>query len=273
MAELLTTRDVQQLIRVDKSTIYRMAEGGRIPAIKVGRQWRFPAEQLDAWLREQHPATAHASVRPPGASPASPTNGDLRTMLPVDAIQSTADLLADLMGVMVIVTTMDGTAVTEVSNPCGLFEFASKAPGVVERCIDDWKRYGDGLDLEPRFRPSHLGFLCARAFIRVGDRLAGMVIVGGIAPDAWPPAPDAIALLAGDLGLPTEDLAAHVEEVFRQSEGEQQRTLALLPRIGVLVSRLASERSHLVSRLEAIAMLAGAASEPGPGLDDPRSTS
>ena len=39
----LTTQDVQQLIRVDKSTIYRMAESGRIPAIKVGRQWRFPA--------------------------------------------------------------------------------------------------------------------------------------------------------------------------------------------------------------------------------------
>lgn len=38
----LTARDVQDLIRVDRSTIYRMAESGRLPAIKVGRQWRFP---------------------------------------------------------------------------------------------------------------------------------------------------------------------------------------------------------------------------------------
>ena len=34
----LTTKDLQDLIRVDKSTIYRMAEDGRIPAVKVGRQ-------------------------------------------------------------------------------------------------------------------------------------------------------------------------------------------------------------------------------------------
>ena len=42
MATPLTTGDLQGLIKVDKPTIYRMAEGGRLPAIKVGRQWRFP---------------------------------------------------------------------------------------------------------------------------------------------------------------------------------------------------------------------------------------
>ena len=46
----LTARDVQELIRVDRSTIYRMAESGRLPAIKVGRQWRFPADAVHAWL-------------------------------------------------------------------------------------------------------------------------------------------------------------------------------------------------------------------------------
>ena len=33
---LLTTRDVQELIRVDRSTIYRMAEDGRLPAVLDG---------------------------------------------------------------------------------------------------------------------------------------------------------------------------------------------------------------------------------------------
>ena len=50
MATLLTTKDLQALIHVDKSTIYRMAEDGRLPAIKVGRQWRFPADGIQALL-------------------------------------------------------------------------------------------------------------------------------------------------------------------------------------------------------------------------------
>ena len=45
--ELLTARQVQQLLRVDKSTVYRMASDGRLPAIKVGKQWRFPADEID----------------------------------------------------------------------------------------------------------------------------------------------------------------------------------------------------------------------------------
>ena len=43
---LLTAQQVQQMLEVDRSTIYRMAEDGRLPAIKVGRQWRFPAESI-----------------------------------------------------------------------------------------------------------------------------------------------------------------------------------------------------------------------------------
>ena len=46
MTTLLTTKDLQELINVDKSTIYLMAEDGRLPAINVGRQWRFPADQI-----------------------------------------------------------------------------------------------------------------------------------------------------------------------------------------------------------------------------------
>ncbi len=36
MAEFLTTRQLQEILHVDRTTIYRMAEAGRIPAVKVG---------------------------------------------------------------------------------------------------------------------------------------------------------------------------------------------------------------------------------------------
>ncbi|MCU0281738.1 MAG: helix-turn-helix domain-containing protein, partial [Acidimicrobiia bacterium] len=48
---LLTTQDVLRLMKVDRSTVYRMAEDGRLPAVKVGRQWRFPEDQIHDLLR------------------------------------------------------------------------------------------------------------------------------------------------------------------------------------------------------------------------------
>jgi len=87
-----------------------------------------------------------------------------------------------------------------------------------------------------------------------------MVIVGGIEPDEWPPSPEHLAEIAAGLGMPAEDLAAHVGEVYSVDDEQRRWILAVLPRIGELVSRLAHERGRLVSRLEAIATLAG-----GPG--------
>jgi len=39
--KLLTVAEVADLLRINKSTVYRMAKQGRLPATRVGRQWRF----------------------------------------------------------------------------------------------------------------------------------------------------------------------------------------------------------------------------------------
>jgi excisionase family DNA binding protein len=252
MSRLLTTRDVQELIRVDRSTIYRMAEDGRIPAVKVGRQWRFPEDRITEWL---HGRAVPASS---GGEPQDPRAEErLSSLLPTEAVQALADLIGDLLGVMVVLTDMDGTLITRVANPCGMFRAVQEVPGTLDACVAGWREFGETPDLTAHFVPSHLGFLCARGFVRVGQELKGMVIVGGIAPDDWPPSEEKLAAVAGQLGMPIADLAAHVGEVYRVDEEQRRWILAVLPRIGDLVSRLAQERGRLVSRLEAIATLAG----------------
>ncbi len=42
MEDLLTTREVQELLKVDRITIYRMLQDGRLHGMKIGQQWRFP---------------------------------------------------------------------------------------------------------------------------------------------------------------------------------------------------------------------------------------
>lgn len=50
---LLTTREVAWRLRVSTSTVRRMAREGRLPALRVGRLWRFPLQELTVKLRQR----------------------------------------------------------------------------------------------------------------------------------------------------------------------------------------------------------------------------
>ncbi len=47
---LLTTAQVAEYLKVDKFTVYRLVTQKNIPAFKVGNQWRFSKDMIDAWL-------------------------------------------------------------------------------------------------------------------------------------------------------------------------------------------------------------------------------
>ena len=48
--DLLTTEQVARYLKVDKLTIYRLVAQRKLPAFKVGNQWRFKREMIDSWL-------------------------------------------------------------------------------------------------------------------------------------------------------------------------------------------------------------------------------
>lgn len=50
---VMTLEEVSKYLRLSKSTVYRMANEGRIPVSKIGRRWRFRKDVIDAWLSEQ----------------------------------------------------------------------------------------------------------------------------------------------------------------------------------------------------------------------------
>jgi excisionase family DNA binding protein len=52
----LTTEEVLEYLQVNLRTVYRLIKAGKIPAVRVGRQWRFRKRDIDAWLESQRPA-------------------------------------------------------------------------------------------------------------------------------------------------------------------------------------------------------------------------
>ena len=49
---LLTTEQIANYLKIDKFTVYRLVAQKRLPAFKVGNQWRFKRTLLEAWLRK-----------------------------------------------------------------------------------------------------------------------------------------------------------------------------------------------------------------------------
>jgi excisionase family DNA binding protein len=52
MAEILTTKEMADYLRLHEITICKYASEGVIPAVRIGRVWRFDKEEIDNWIRE-----------------------------------------------------------------------------------------------------------------------------------------------------------------------------------------------------------------------------
>jgi excisionase family DNA binding protein len=49
---LLDVAEAAALLRYHPRTIQVMAKAGRLPAMRLGKYWRFRRSQLDAWIRQ-----------------------------------------------------------------------------------------------------------------------------------------------------------------------------------------------------------------------------
>ena len=49
----MTTKEAAEYLRLNYMTVYKLAQRGKIPATKVGGNWRFKKEILDDWIARQ----------------------------------------------------------------------------------------------------------------------------------------------------------------------------------------------------------------------------
>ncbi len=47
---VMTVGEVSKFLRVHPSTIYRLLKRGRLPAFRVGSDWRFRRSEMEKWL-------------------------------------------------------------------------------------------------------------------------------------------------------------------------------------------------------------------------------
>jgi excisionase family DNA binding protein len=85
----LTTEEVLEYLQVNLRTVYRLIKAGKIPAVRVGRQWRFRKRDIDAWLDTQRTQSGAG-----GAAASAATRHGHARILVVDDEASIRELLS-----------------------------------------------------------------------------------------------------------------------------------------------------------------------------------
>ena len=50
---MMTVHEMAQYLRLSEAKVYQMARDGMIPAVRIGKSWRFKKEMVDEWIRRE----------------------------------------------------------------------------------------------------------------------------------------------------------------------------------------------------------------------------
>jgi excisionase family DNA binding protein len=246
--DLLTTRQLQDLLQVDRITIYRMLGDGRLRGFKIGGQWRFSRKEIEAWLQEQQRPLDVADMPPPPGGIIAPSPQSL----PLSCILAIQGVCAEALDIATVTTDLDGTLLTKVSNSCDFCSLVLATEKGSRRCAGSWKQVDNG-----RIRRCHAGLLCVGAPVEVGGQWVAISSACQFAAPSPNGAEHAwlanLPALAADLGLAESDLRTAAQSVRVVPDASLPRISHLLRRMAGTFSEIGEERLNLLSRLQHIA--------------------
>jgi excisionase family DNA binding protein len=245
MEDLLTTRQVLDILQVDRITIYRMLQDGRIKGVKIGQQWRFPRGEVDRILGGNQPSPE--SIQPK-TDPSS---------FPTHCVQTIQDLFSEVGQVSALVIDSEGLPLTEISHPCRYCQIILQSLPGQAACRASWKEFAKQSSAGSRYFTCHAGIQYISAPIVDNEKNIGYFLTGEF---YWQPPnsheeDERAQRLATMLNLSQETLsqAANTIQVI---ETEQHARVEAWPKAAArAVQTILRERLGFIERLQQIADL------------------
>lgn len=248
MSELLTTREVQNILKVDRITVYRMLQDGRLKGVKIGQQWRFPRDEVQRLLTGQPTMEAEpaAEAQPAAAAP-----------LPVHCLQTVQNLFSSVSGMGSLVVDPAGEPVTELSGACALCRMMQESPAGNQACRESWRAMAAGSASGERQFTCHAGLTSISAPILDGSTLVGWILVGqALLSDA-----DARALLnkapelARRYALPVSAVQESIRKVPVLPSSQHDQMHSWVKDASKAMESILQERAGFIVRMQRIADL------------------
>lgn len=244
MDDYLTARQVQELLKVDRITIYRMINDGRLHGSKIGQQWRFSRGDVESLLNGLR------LVEETGK--ASDENG-----LPVHCLQTIQDLFSAVSEFPAIMTNMQGVPITTMSGGCGYCRLVYGTPAGEKTCQASWRKFVQLAHNGERRFTCHAGLHYAGTFVSIGAEPIGLFLVGGFRREG-------IYSIFGDLsfekisqstGIPQEVIQSEYEAVPLLLFEQEEKIDAWAASTSQAFESILQERSAFARRLKKIADL------------------
>jgi excisionase family DNA binding protein len=239
---LLTAKQAQELLKVDRTTIYRMLKDGRLNGVKVGQQWRFYTSEVNdmfAGAKRMGDSAPLVSV----------------DVLPLHCMQPVQDVFAEIAEVGSVTTDKVGKPLTHISNSCGFCKLILGSEEGHQACVDSWRKLAEQKDAAPEFIPCHAGLQYARARIEVNGSLIALLIAGQFHITA--PTPEEVKKRIHELARKfsiDETLLAQAAQQIPELEARKVPELSKwLEKVAHTFEQISAERADLMCRLQQIA--------------------
>jgi excisionase family DNA binding protein len=241
MDELLTAKQVQELLKVDRTTIYRMLNDGRITGIKVGQQWRFHRREIEALVS----GGSQEARRPPLSA----------DVLPLQCLQPIQNVFAEIAQIGSVTTAPDGEPLTQLSNSCRFCNLILATESGRRGCTESWRRLAQQSEKPPKFGSCHAGLQYACSRVEVEGEFVAILVAGQFY--SRPPRADEqaerVTRLARAHGIDGELLTVAARELKTLDEPRHAKIGSWLDSVAHTFEQIASERAQLMGRLERIA--------------------
>jgi excisionase family DNA binding protein len=169
MDEILTARQVQNILKVDRITIYRMLQDGRLKGIKVGAQWRFTRQEVERLLSGDNSApTTSVEETPSEATPGFPTH----------CVQTIQDLFSAVSQISALVVDTAGEPLTHPSSPCAFCQLVQQSPDGLEACQASWREIARQALTGRKFFTCHAGVQYMAAPFTDDEKPVGFFLAG-----------------------------------------------------------------------------------------------
>lgn len=247
MEDLLTTRQLQELLQVDRTTIYRMLNDGRLQGIRVGGQWRFPRTVLEDCLIATKPGKSVATTE--SVTPSA-------DVLPLSCIEPIQDVFGSAADVGSVTTNLEGKLLTTPSNSCRFCDLILASPEGRNRCEASWKKLAQSTSSHPKIEHCHAGLLYARGRIQVENEFVAMIFAGQFIADQTDRAALKISELARECNIPEAELEQAAQQIRIVEPGRAEWLMNLLHKVADTFSHIGQQRLDLLKRLRQVAQLA-----------------
>jgi len=241
MDELLTAKQVQEILNIDRTTVYRMLKDGRLSGVKISKHWRFLKDEIQSLLDLNKSTVTKLSSIP-------------NNVIPIPCVQSLQDVFGEIADLGALTINADGQALTRPSNSCTFCNLIQSSEDGMKGCEQSWKMITKIKASNMDFFSCHAGLKYTYARIKVSNASDTFLIAGQFFTSEADKKKQLSRLpeLASKYKLDLKSLDKEQKKISVLNDRIRGEINSWMARIARTIVSITTERSRLILRIKKI---------------------